>query len=105
MPNANGRLADEGFQGRIIGQHLVNPEAFHHETINEIAPQERRPIQHHTDQFGQHAVLVIHHAKLAYAVAIACREVIIRDLAKLITHLDRGHHAKAAHQPIKIALV
>ena len=105
MPNANGRLADKGFQGRVIGQYLINTETLHYEAINEIASQEGRPIQHQADHLGQYAVLVIHHAKLAHTITIAGWEMIIRDLAQLITHLDRGHHAKAAHQAVKITLV
>ena len=105
MPNTDRCLADEGFQSRIIRHHLINPETLHHEAINEVASQEGGPIQHQADHLGQHAVLVAHHAKLAHAVAIAGGEVIRGDLTQLITHLDRGHHAKATHQPVQIALV
>ena len=105
MPNTNRRLTDKGFQSRVIRQYLINPETLHHEAINEIAPQEGGPIQHQADHLGQHAVLVAHYTKLAHAVAIARGEVIRGDLTQLITHLDRGHHAKAAHQAVQITLV
>ena len=105
MPDADRRLAHEGFEGFVVGHDLLEGKTLDDEIVDHVVAQRRRTIHQRCGNFREDLVPGVDHADLAHAIGIGGRERLVGYRPERRAELQRGHLAEAAHQPVEIAPV